>query len=253
MRVLAIAALVSFGLCGRTDGETRSVRSLAAANLNAVFQTLGPQFEAETGVHPVFSFASTAQLAAQIDNGAPFDVFAAADTRARGFALKKIPHPAGVARGLRDRHSRALDSSRFPRQRLEAGLPLSAQPGVKVIALSEARTRSLWTRPRERACKSSASGTRSSPRIVYADNINMAKQYGSSGNADAGSSRHIHWFSKKAAKSFPWMKNCILPSNRRSASSPPRKIRTPRRRSRTWLLTGRGRDGLRAFGYKVAR
>ena len=53
----------------------------AAANLTVVFQTLGPRFEAQTGIHPVFSFASTAQLARQIENGAPFDVFAAADAQ----------------------------------------------------------------------------------------------------------------------------------------------------------------------------
>ena len=37
------------------------------------------QFERETGIHPVFSFASTAQLTQQIENGAPFDLLAAAD------------------------------------------------------------------------------------------------------------------------------------------------------------------------------
>ena len=51
----------------------------AAANLTDVFQKMGPEFESATGVHPVFSFASTAQLTQQIENSAPFDVFAAAD------------------------------------------------------------------------------------------------------------------------------------------------------------------------------
>jgi ABC-type molybdate transport system substrate-binding protein len=52
----------------------------AAANLTSVFQALGPRFEAETGIHAVFSFGATAQLARQIENGAPIDVFAAADS-----------------------------------------------------------------------------------------------------------------------------------------------------------------------------
>ena len=52
----------------------------AAANLTEAFRALGPIFERETGVHPVFSFASTAQLAQQIEYAAPFDVFAAADS-----------------------------------------------------------------------------------------------------------------------------------------------------------------------------
>ena len=51
----------------------------AAANLTDVFQTAGQAFERATGIHPVFSFASTAQLTQQIENSAPFDVFTAAD------------------------------------------------------------------------------------------------------------------------------------------------------------------------------
>src|ERR1700749_1659105 len=51
----------------------------AAANLSEVCQMLGTQFEAESGIHPVFSFGSTAQLTQQIENGAPFDVLLAAD------------------------------------------------------------------------------------------------------------------------------------------------------------------------------
>src|SRR5580700_5504161 len=45
-----------------------------------VFQQIGPRFEAQTGIHPIFSFASTAQLTRQIENAAPFDVFAGADS-----------------------------------------------------------------------------------------------------------------------------------------------------------------------------
>lgn len=51
----------------------------AAANLTDAFEELGPQFTQQTGIRVVFSFGSTADLAKQIENGAPFDVFAAAD------------------------------------------------------------------------------------------------------------------------------------------------------------------------------
>ena len=76
--VLLLAALL---LVTGSPGQTpkREVTVAAAANLGDVFKELGPQFEAATGIHPVFSFASTAQLAQQIENSAPFDVFAAAD------------------------------------------------------------------------------------------------------------------------------------------------------------------------------
>src|SRR6185437_2082522 len=69
---LAVAALAF--------GQKREVTVAAAANLSDVFQKIGPEFEKETGIHPVFSYASTAQLSQQIEAGAPYDVFAAADT-----------------------------------------------------------------------------------------------------------------------------------------------------------------------------
>src|SRR5579872_2776010 len=52
----------------------------AAANLTDVFGEVGPAFQAATGIPVIFSYGSTAELAQQIENGAPFDLFAAADT-----------------------------------------------------------------------------------------------------------------------------------------------------------------------------
>ena len=51
----------------------------AASNLTEVARVLGARCEARTGIHVVFSYGSTAQLTTQIENGAPFDVFLAAD------------------------------------------------------------------------------------------------------------------------------------------------------------------------------
>jgi hypothetical protein len=77
MKPLAIAFIIAMGASGQAT--KREVTVAAAANLSEVLQQIGPQFESATGIHPVFSFASTAALSAQIENGAPFDVFAAAD------------------------------------------------------------------------------------------------------------------------------------------------------------------------------
>ena len=53
----------------------------AAADLTPAFQELGQKFTAETGIPVTFNFGSTGQLAQQIEQGAPFDVFAAANQR----------------------------------------------------------------------------------------------------------------------------------------------------------------------------
>src|ERR1051326_8368367 len=51
----------------------------AAANLTDVFGEIAKSFTAQTGIRVTFSFGATADLAKQIENGGPFDVFAAAD------------------------------------------------------------------------------------------------------------------------------------------------------------------------------
>ncbi len=43
-----------------------------SVNVTQAMLALEPSFEAEAGVHLVFSFASTSQLAQQIEHGAPF-------------------------------------------------------------------------------------------------------------------------------------------------------------------------------------
>ena len=52
----------------------------AAASLTASFDQLGEQFEtSHDGVEVTFSFAGSSDLVAQIQEGAPADVFASAD------------------------------------------------------------------------------------------------------------------------------------------------------------------------------
>jgi molybdate transport system substrate-binding protein len=51
----------------------------AAANLTDVFTVIAQQFQAETGINVTLTFGATGTFAAQIRNGTPYDLFAAAD------------------------------------------------------------------------------------------------------------------------------------------------------------------------------
>jgi molybdate transport system substrate-binding protein len=80
------AGLLALAGCGAADagGEARSstVTVFAAASLKDSFTELGHRFEAEhEGAAVTFNFAGSSDLVSQLQQGAPADVFASADTR----------------------------------------------------------------------------------------------------------------------------------------------------------------------------
>ena len=94
MRRLAAACvallLVAAG-CGssETSGERTTITVFAAASLKASFTDIGAAFEkANPGVTVKFSFAGSSDLVAQLQQGAPADVFASADTATMDTATK---------------------------------------------------------------------------------------------------------------------------------------------------------------------
>ena len=84
----AAVLLMSTGVaCGSdsedssSGSETKSLTVYAAASLTSSFEEIGKQFEADhDGVKAKFSFGGSSDLVAQIQQGAPADVFASADT-----------------------------------------------------------------------------------------------------------------------------------------------------------------------------
>ena len=81
-RLAALALLLSAFGCGSPDNAPgqSAITVFAAASLKGTFTEIGRQFEAENeDVTVTFSFAGSADLAAQLQQGAPADVFASAD------------------------------------------------------------------------------------------------------------------------------------------------------------------------------
>lgn len=78
---LAAAVLASCGsnTDGRAEDESVTISVAAASDLQFAFAEIGGAFEEETGHTVEFNFGSTGQFATQIERGAPFDVFAAAN------------------------------------------------------------------------------------------------------------------------------------------------------------------------------
>lgn len=90
-RALLVVALAAAATsCGGTgsDGDQRELVVFAAASLTDAFTELGEEFEARhPGTDVTFSFAASSTLARQLAEGAPADVFAAADSVTMGDAI----------------------------------------------------------------------------------------------------------------------------------------------------------------------
>jgi molybdate transport system substrate-binding protein len=159
------------------------LRVAAAADLEPVLPPILKQFQQATGIAAEATYQASATLAAQIQSGAPFDLFLSADT---GFPKGLIdagiadgPSPTIYAKGTlvlwtrKDSHlpPPSLDLLRSPAlKRLSIANPESAPYGRAAVAtLNNLKLHALLE-----------------PRLVTAQNIAQAAQFVDSGNADAG-------------------------------------------------------------------
>lgn len=83
---LTAAAALMLSACSGGSGngaeaDGGSITVFAAASLNQVFADLGESFEEETGTSVDFSFGGSSDLVAQMQAGAPPDVFASANEK----------------------------------------------------------------------------------------------------------------------------------------------------------------------------
>jgi molybdate transport system substrate-binding protein len=179
--VLLIVSAALLNACGPSP-QPGKLTVAAAANLTDVFAEIGRAFRTTTGTEAVFVYGSTAALAQQIENGAPYDIFAAAD----------VEHvDALIAKGKLARNSRAI----YALGQLAVWAPGGDQIGLnelKNLAGKEVRFVAVakpelapYGQAAVEALKNSNLWDTLQPRIVYANNINEAKQLAASGNADA--------------------------------------------------------------------
>ena len=180
----ALAGLFVAGLlagCARPAPQPLTIA--AAASLAPVFDGLAAEVERQFELTVIFSYGSTANLAEQLRNGAPFDVLAAADAE----HVDQL-----IAEGLLDRSSRSV----FAHGRLVLAWPAGStielrslqdllDPAVGYVALANPEF-APYGRAARQALELSSLWTELQPRLIYAESIRDAGQLVASGNAAAG-------------------------------------------------------------------
>src|ERR1700679_2716544 len=103
MFLVAVAGVGSVSAQANSPSAGTTLRIAAAADLQPVLPPLLADFEKQTGIHAEASYQSSATLATQIINGAPFDLFMAADLsfpqKVIAAGLAEETEPIAYARG----------------------------------------------------------------------------------------------------------------------------------------------------------
>ena len=180
-RLLILSTLLVTGLInGRLAAE--EVRIAVAANFTDVTRQIAPLFEQATGHTTRISYGSTGMLFSQIENGAPFDLFLAADTRRPGKA---------EAEGL------AVPGSRFiyakgklvlwsaQQSAFAAGETFLKQGEFTHVAIANPETAPYGLAARQ-VMEHLGIWQTLQPRLVRGDSIAQTFQFVATGNADIG-------------------------------------------------------------------
>jgi molybdate transport system substrate-binding protein len=178
----SLASLALSGACHRHDPPSAEpLRVAAAADLSFAFKEVGTAFEKETGEPVVFSFGASGLLERQIAEGAPFDVFAAANVSfvddAVGSGACLADSKAAYAAG----HLVLFTTRDSPLQ--SHTLADLVDPRVKKIAIANPE-HAPYGKAAKQALERAGVWTQVQPRIVYGENVQQALQFAQSGNAD---------------------------------------------------------------------
>ncbi len=117
---------------GEANGAPVTLNVFAAASLTDAFNEIGKQFATEhAGADLVFNFAGSNQLATQIGQGAPADVFASANKAQMQAAIDSGRIVSGTQQTFVRNRLVAVTPADNPAQL--AGLQDLAKPGIKIV------------------------------------------------------------------------------------------------------------------------
>jgi len=153
----------------------------AAADLTPAFQEIGQRLKDKTGVKAVFNFGSTGQLAQQIEQGAPVDVFAAANVS----YIEELEKQGLIVPGTKTLYARGritLWTTADSPLHIERITDL-ARPEVKRIAIANPDHAPYGIAARE-ALQSAGIWSSVQPKLVLGDNVRQTFQYAETGNVD---------------------------------------------------------------------
>jgi molybdate transport system substrate-binding protein len=181
LALLLVAALVLVlpAVAGCRRGPKGQVKIAAASDLSKAFEEVGREFTKQTGVKPVFTFGSSGLLAKQLAEGAPFDVYAAANTK---FVDEAVA--SGACDGATKKHYARGHIVAWSASQKIGSLADLAEPRFQKVAIAHPE-HAPYGRAAKEALQTSGVWTQVEGKLVYAETIRQTLQWAQDGSADA--------------------------------------------------------------------
>jgi molybdate transport system substrate-binding protein len=250
MRSIWIAAIVLLtGISVGAQPQSQPLSVAVAANMVPAMEDIRKGFLADTGVDLALTPGASGKFAAQIANGAPFDVFISADMDypeklfKDGFTARKPDRYAAgtlILWTLKD-----VDVSK--------GLSILADPAVQKIAVADPKTAPYGTQA-VAALKAAGLYDRLAGKLVYGDSISQTNQFVTSLAADAGFvARSIVETEQWKGKGH-WIevsRKLYKPIDQALVVLKPGADKKPALQLRDFILGKKGRAILKRYGYDL--
>lgn len=186
VRLLLSALVVAAFATGSESTPAQTPAALtvfAASDLGPAFKQIIPQFERQTGSSVTLVLGSTGMLAQQIRNGAPADVFFAAnESFVKQLTAEQLTRPQTTALYARGRI--AIVALKSTPIHIEA-LANLADERVRRIAMANPQ-HAPYGLAAKQALEAAGIWKAVEPKLVFGENVQQAVQFVRSGSADAG-------------------------------------------------------------------
>lgn len=252
LRIIAlICALI---LASANQAGAEEITIAAAADLNFAFKELVVEYEKTTGNHVKLSLGSSGNFYAQIQNGAPFDLYFSADI---GYP-RKLEEAGLTVSGSLYRYAVGrivLWAGTASRLDVSKGLDVLREPGIRKIAIANPK-HAPYGRAAVAAMESFKVYESVKDKLILGENISQTAQFIESGACEIGvialslavapamSGKGVYW--EIPVEAYPSLEQgaVILKQSKNQEAA---------RRFLDFLQSSQGQDIMRRYGFTLPK
>jgi molybdate transport system substrate-binding protein len=180
---LAVVVGLAGSVLGCGEAEPEPLRIAAASDLQTALPIVAARFRQDTGIRIEPTFGSSGQLAQQIRQGAPFDVFLAANRE----YVEDLEESGAIEAGSVRPYARGslVMAVHGDVGKWFTSLEDLSKPAIKKVALANPEF-APYGRAARQALESAGLWEEIQPKLAQAESVRQALQFVESGNAEVG-------------------------------------------------------------------